>query len=79
MLLNLSVIGNAAREENVQISKALLLKVNALLWNLTSYLLSAAARQHRTEQPRPGPTRACTHFTYFNKTAITKKLSHLKS
>ena len=51
----------------------------ALLWNLASYLQSATTRQHRREQPWPGPTRACTHFTYFNKTAITKKLSHLWS
>ena len=49
----------------------------ALLWNLASYLQSATTRQHRREQPWPGPTRACAHFTYFNKTAITKKLSHL--
>ena len=49
----------------------------ALLWNLASYLQSATTRQHRREQPWPGPTRSCAHFTYFNKTAITKKLSHL--
>ena len=46
---------------------------------LTCYPVAVAARQHRTEQPRLGPTRACAHFTDFKKTAISPYLSHLRS